>query len=112
MTSFFGDFFQEANSMELDDVTDAAIKTAQEEVTQYKMFKNISFLENPLQWWSIHAQQFPYISEVAKQVLCTPGTSVPSERVFSTAGDIITANRSALKWTNVDKMLFLKKNLV
>ena len=36
--------------------------------------------------------------------------NVPSERVFSTAGDIVTAHRSALKSEFVDMLIFLKKN--
>ena len=36
---------------------------------------------------------------------------MPSERVFSTAGDIVTAQRSALNAENVDKLIFLKKKL-
>ena len=36
---------------------------------------------------------------------------MPSERVFSTAGDIVIAQRSALNAENVDKLMFLKKNL-
>ena len=111
MTSFFGSFFEEAVFEEEDDVTDPAIKSAQEEVAQYKMFKNISLNDSPLQWWSVHAKQFPYMSELAKKVLSTPGTSVPSERVFSTAGDLVSASRSALKWHAVDKVLFFKKNM-
>ena len=40
-----------------------------------------------------------------------PGTSVPSERVFSTAGDVVTAQRATLKSKHVDMLIFLKKNL-
>ena len=47
----------------------------------------------------------------AKIFLAIPATSVPSERVFSTAGDIITADRARLKPQHVDKLLFLKKEL-
>ena len=47
---------------------------------------------------------------LAKIYLGIPATSVPSERVFSTAGDIISAQRSALLPQHVDKLIFLKKN--
>lgn len=48
---------------------------------------------------------------LAKRYLAAPATSVPSERVFSTAGDIVNASRSALSTDNVDKLIFLKKNM-
>lgn len=39
-----------------------------------------------------------------------PGTSVPSERVFSTAGDIVSAERATLHPDNVNMLLVLNKN--
>ena len=41
--------------------------------------------------------------------LCICGTSVPSERVFSTAGHIASRSRSRLLPQNVSKLLFLAK---
>ncbi len=38
--------------------------------------------------------------------LCIPGTSVPAERVFSTAGDIVNAQRSVLRPYHVDQLIF------
>jgi hypothetical protein len=43
--------------------------------------------------------------------LCIPATSVASERIFSTAGDLVTAQRSCLSGDQVDRLIFLKKNL-
>ena len=42
-------------------------------------------------------------------MLCTPGTSVPSEWFFSEAGYISLANRSRILSANLDKYLFIKK---
>jgi len=41
-----------------------------------------------------------------------PPTSVPSERVFSTAGDILTDKRSRLSPDNAEKLLIMKENLL
>jgi len=37
----------------------------------------------------------------------TCGTSVPSERLFSKAGEVVAARRSNIKPKNVDMILFL-----
>ena len=44
-------------------------------------------------------------------IVANTTTSVPSERVFSTAGDILTAQRASLSPKHLDTLLFLKKNL-
>ena len=42
--------------------------------------------------------------------MCTPATSVPSERIFSEAGYIARAKRSRILPKNLDKYLFIKRN--
>ena len=66
---------------------------------------------NPLNWWREHECEYPLLSKLAKRYLCIPGTSVSSDRVFSTEGDIITAQRNALTPEHLDQILFLHKNL-
>ena len=65
---------------------------------------------NPLEWWKQNALFYPRISKIAKKVLAVPASSVPSERVFSLAGNLVSKKRSQLKPEHVDKMIFLKKN--
>jgi len=66
---------------------------------------------NPLLWWKANELKYPILSESAKRYLCVPATSVASERVFSSAGDLASAQRSCLRSEHVDKLLFLEKNL-
>lgn len=66
---------------------------------------------NPLVWWKDNQNQFPHLAKLANSYLGIPATSVPRERVFSTAGDIVTAQRASLLPDNVDKMVFLKNNV-
>jgi len=44
--------------------------------------------------------------------LSAPPTSVPSERVFSTVGDILTDKESRLSTDNAEKLLILKEKLL
>ena len=65
--------------------------------------------ETVVHWWKAHHKISPLFAKLAKVYLGIPATSVPSEIVFSTSGDIVTAQRSALNAENVDKLIFLKK---
>ena len=61
---------------------------------------------NPLIWWKQNAQKFPKVALVAKRFLCAPATSVPSERVFSAAGNIVNKKRCSLLPENVNTLIF------
>uniref|UniRef100_A0A3P9CVN5 BED-type domain-containing protein n=1 Tax=Maylandia zebra TaxID=106582 RepID=A0A3P9CVN5_9CICH len=84
---------------------------AKEEVNRYRGVEPVALSEDPLIWWRDHEREYPLLALQAKQYLSIPGTSVPSEREFSTAGDIVTAQRSCLTPQHVDQLLFLQKNL-
>eukprot|EP00117_Sycon_ciliatum_P037803 scpid87563/ scgid28199/ len=65
---------------------------------------------DPLQWWRLNECRFPHIAEIAKAVLCTPATSVPSERVFSAVGHIVSKRRAGFSEENVEALIFLQQN--
>ncbi|CAI6353002.1 unnamed protein product [Macrosiphum euphorbiae] len=46
-----------------------------------------------------------------RRSLCVPATSVPSERVFSKAGQVLTQRRSRLTTSKVEKLIFVQANL-
>ena len=48
---------------------------------------------------------------VAQKYLCVCATSIPAERIFSIAGQIVSDRRSALKPDKVDQLVFLARNL-
>lgn len=49
--------------------------------------------------------------EGGTKYLCVSATSAPSERLFSTGGNIVTCTRSSLKPAKVNMLVFLAKNL-
>lgn len=89
----------------------SASTRAEEELNKYLAVPALSLSEEPLHWWKSNERDFPLLARLAKRYLCIPGTSVAAERVFSTAGDVVTAQRSCLSSEHVDKLMFLQKNL-
>lgn len=81
------------------------------ELTVYLQTTEVDSDTDPLDWWRCHQTNFPRIAKLAQQYLCIPATSAPSERVFSTGGNIVTCHRAALKPDAVDRLVFLAKNL-
>ena len=79
--------------------------------TDHGQTPGIPLTDDPLLWWKANQQEFPLLSVVARRILCVPGTSVPSERVFSTAGDIISAQRASLSPEKADLLIFFKHNM-
>ncbi len=65
---------------------------------------------DPLDWWKVEHSHFPHLAQLARKYLCVCGTSVPSERMFSLAGHI-TNGRSRLLPENVNKLVFLARNM-
>ncbi|ROL48385.1 Zinc finger BED domain-containing protein 1 [Anabarilius grahami] len=104
IAELFGETFA---SKDMDSKTPADI--IKEEVASYLAASGITVDGDPLTWWKSNECKYPHIAKMARCYLAVPGSSVPSERVFSTAGDIVTAKRSTLSLDNVDILVFLKK---
>jgi hAT family C-terminal dimerisation region len=49
-----------------------------------------------LGWWKQNQTVYPNLSRMAGDFLSIPATSVPSERLFSDAGQLITNRRNCL----------------
>jgi hypothetical protein len=73
------------------------------------MYTNDQY-SNPLQWWRGHVEKYPNIWKLASIILAIPATSAPSERVFSTAANIINKKRVRLKPETLDALIFLRGN--
>ncbi|XP_073344944.1 E3 SUMO-protein ligase ZBED1-like [Pagrus major] len=81
------------------------------ELRSYLQALDVDGEADPLEWWKLHQANFPRVASLARKYLCIPATSAPSERAFSTGGNIVTCHRAALKPENVDRLVFLAKNL-
>uniref|UniRef100_A0A8C6MBI1 HAT C-terminal dimerisation domain-containing protein n=1 Tax=Nothobranchius furzeri TaxID=105023 RepID=A0A8C6MBI1_NOTFU len=65
---------------------------------------------SPTTLWKINEGRFPRLANLARKYLAIPGTSVPSERVFSAAGLTVNRLRTRLTPDHVDLLIFLNKN--
>ncbi|XP_070404635.1 E3 SUMO-protein ligase ZBED1 [Nothobranchius furzeri] len=65
---------------------------------------------SPTTWWKVNEGRFPRLANLARKYLAIPGTSVPSERVFSAAGLTVNRLRTRLTPDHVDLLIFLNKN--
>ena len=66
---------------------------------------------NPLEWWKNNKGMFPHLADLANKFLCSPPSSIESERLFSVGGITYTAKRSRLLPKNSEKMICLNFNL-
>ena len=61
-----------------------------DEIQAYLSLPLVSEKTNPLEWWQINESQFSYLSQMARDYLSIPATSVPSEQSFSVGKNLIT----------------------
>ena len=83
----------------------------QKEIEIFLSEQRISLDSNPVKWWKDNHIRFPNMSKLARKYLCAPPTSVPSERLFSAAGNIYNAKRNRLLGEKCQQLLFIKNSL-
>jgi hypothetical protein len=88
----------------------SAEQQMEKELTQYFNEPVLPIKSCPFQWWGINASRFPHVASVARIYLAIPATSVPSERIFSSTGLIISDRRNRLKPSHVEQLIFINKN--
>lgn len=81
------------------------------ELRRYFEEPNIERSIYPLDWWRNNANRFLRLHKIAAKYLCIPGSSVPSDRLFSKAGQLVSERRNRLKPENIDTILFLNHNM-
>ena len=106
-TNALWQLFDEDNTVSIIEATPEAVINT--ELQLYSDAQRLNRRADPLQWWKKQSLRLPNLAQLAKELLAVPATSVPSERVFSKAGELISAKRSRLGKETVDRILFLNK---
>ncbi|KAL3244536.1 hypothetical protein MRX96_002295 [Rhipicephalus microplus] len=55
--------------------------------------------------------RYPSVAKLRTQYLPIPATSVPSERAFSVAGEVVSVRRERLLPDHVEQLIFLHDNM-
>ena len=69
--------------------------------------KKLSILE----WWAKNEKFYPRLSVLAKRYICIPASSVPSERIFSLCGTLVSKKRARMNHDNINLIVFLNRNM-
>ncbi len=84
------------------------------ELSTYMTLKaNVTEYSCPLGFYKRNEHLLPNMARIAKLVFCTTASSVPSECLFSSAGELISHKRTRLHPECAQELLLLKKtNLI
>ena len=112
----FGDLFADMDQEPLGPVVpqltdeDVVLKEMTNYINEPRLerLNNENMPQNPLQWWAEHESKYPILSSLARNVLCIPATSAPTERLFSIAGLTIADNRASLLPDNAEEIIYLR----
>ncbi len=77
---YFGSYFKKPQEFRGESLCIAIEK----EIQSYLMIHEVDSDVNPLDWWKKQEINFHRLGKLAKQYLCIPASSSPSERAFST----------------------------
>ena len=86
-------------------------ETAEAELKTYLEDEIVNIDTDVLKWWKSKHHLFPTMAYLARKYLCIPATSTPSERLFSTAGNIISSISAGMHPNNASMLCFLAENL-
>jgi hypothetical protein len=86
-------------------------RSVQEEVRMYMIESPIGRNANALEWWKVNHHRLPNLSRIARALLAIPATSVNSERLNSTSGNIVTRRRCNLLSEHVAELTFIHENM-
>ena len=76
------------------------------ELDQYLTLPTLQRSEDPFLWWKKTRETLPILSNLASKYLSAPPSSVESERLFSTGGNIYEPTRNRLCPENGELLCF------
>lgn len=76
-------------------------------MSRYTGIEPIDSWEDSTLWWRDNNHSFPGISRLARKYLAAPASSVPSERMFSSAGNFATKQRATLDADALEREVLL-----
>ena len=65
---------------------------------------------DPLTFWTENEKKYPKLALLAQDLLVTPASSTPIERVFSVAGYSSSGRRNRLAGSNLESEILIKTN--
>lgn len=86
-------------------------KSITDEIGEYLQKPILDRNSCPLEFWKTQNKNFPYIFKLVPKFLLCPGTSVPSERLFSEMRNIFEDKRSSLDPEMAEKIVFIHENV-
>ena len=61
-------------------------------------------------YWSSQQSVYPHLALVACEILATPASTAPVEKIFSSAGEATRGKRNRLTHKNLEREIFLCRN--
>ncbi|XP_056268962.1 E3 SUMO-protein ligase ZBED1-like [Pseudoliparis swirei] len=101
---------RELQSLQQQQLPESMAQRVHQEVQLYRSLPSIPSTNHATLWWWHKRDTLPLLSGLAESYLCVQASSTPSERVFSTAGDTISPERSRILPEKADMLIFLHKN--
>lgn len=96
---------------ECEDPGEASTTSTAAQVHTFFTERTIATSDNPYYYWGDNRDRFPNLAATARKFLCAPCTSVESERLFSTASNIVDEKRNRLTPERAEMLIFMRKNL-
>ena len=90
--------------------TQSRVSGITEKISAYKAESKIGQADDhPLLWWKANECRFKSLAVIARKWLCLQASSVSAERLFSSAGEVVSRKRASLAPDNVDMLLFFTR---